>query len=271
MIIQICDDFDLEKIVKSGQCFRCISLGDTYRFLTGAHVLYIKPISNTEYDISCSMDDWKNIWYPYFDLARNYQVVRQAISNDDFLTQAANFGQGIRILKQDAWEMLISFIISQRKNIPAIQKSIDTLSKTFGERIDTPYETIHLFPSPYALYTASDSDLHKCGLGYRVPYIRDAAEKIYCGKIDLNVLSSAEDFVMMDSLMQIKGVGPKVANCIMLFAYAQTSKVPIDTWTKKIIVEKYDGINRFYEYGANAGIMQQYAFYYIQNHKSEVL
>ena len=271
MLVQVLDDFDVNKIVESGQCFRCAKINGWYRFITGSKILYIKPVSENLFDISCSEKDWNDVWKPYFDFQRNYSTIRQSISNDEFLLAAAASGRGIRILKQDPWEVLISFIISQRKSIPAIKQSVETISNFYGKPLQTNCEIVFSFPTPEELLVASDASLCQCGLGYRIPYIQDAARKVCDGKIDLVGLSEKNDLLMQNELKQIKGVGNKVANCVMLFAYGRTSSVPVDTWIKRIIEDKYMGINPFASYGNNAGIMQQYAFYYAQHHKAEVM
>ena len=271
MEINITDDFDLNKIAQSGQCFRAHEFEDgTFRFVSRSNVLYIKKSAPCLYELSCNKTEWKNIWHSYFDFERNYQAIRDAIpKNDNYMASAANEGRGIRILKQDAWEMLITFIISQRKSIPSIKNSIELLCNAYGELVHTERETLKLFPAPEKLYRASESDLKNCKLGYRVGYIKDAARAICEQKLDLDVISQYDDTSLLEALKTVKGVGDKVANCICLFSYARTAMAPVDTWISKIIESKYKGVNPFPAYGDVAGIMQQYAFFYAQNHKDE--
>ena len=134
MEVHISDLFDLQKITDSGQCFRVVPLPEgTYRFITGGEVLYIRKTSEEHYRVSCDPDTWEHIWCPYFDLSRNYREIRKAIpAEDSFLDLAAQSGAGIRILRQDPWEMLITFIISQRKSIPAIRSVVEMLSRRYG-------------------------------------------------------------------------------------------------------------------------------------------
>lgn len=270
MIITIHDDFNLQKICESGQCFRCKQIDGKFRFITLNHVLYIEPLSASSFEISCCSDDWHMIWEPYFDLSRNYADIRKLPQNDPFMSAAADAGSGIRILKQDSWEMMITFIISQRKSIPAIKKSVELLASNYGEIIHTKYEDVYSFPTPEALSNASDDELSQYGLGYRIPYIKDAIAKVLAGSVLSDSWDSYTDDVLMAMLKTVKGVGDKVANCIMLFSYGRTASAPIDTWIKKIIDKYYDGHNPFLKYEDNAGIMQQYAFYYILHHKTEV-
>ena len=139
MIIQIKDDFDLKKIMISGQCFRVKEVCDgVFRFITADHVLYIRKKEDKEhsFDISCSMDEWENIWEHYFDMNRSYAAIATSeYGKHDFSDRAIDFGRGLRILRQDKWEMLISFIISQRKSIPAISSAVEALSAKFGRQI----------------------------------------------------------------------------------------------------------------------------------------
>ncbi len=270
MIVTIPDDFDLQKISDSGQCFRCRQIHDAYRFITGRNVIYIKPKTAVQYHVSCTLKEWEEIWIPYFDLTRDYQSTRNGIDPDGFMEKAADFGKGIRILRQDAWETLISFIISQRKSIPAIKRAIEALAESHGEIIHTEYEDIHAFPTASILSQATDASLASCGLGYRIPYVKHAAAAIAGNHMLLKDWDALDDPSLLSMLKTIHGVGDKVASCVMLFAYGRMSSAPVDTWISKIIEEKYAGRNPFPSYQDHAGIMQQYAFYYIQNHKTEV-
>ena len=269
MHIKISDDFDLQKIADSGQCFRVREFGDgVYRFVTGSEVLYIKKRSAGCFEINCSEDTWNQVWTPYFDLARNYLHIPEIIpESDPYMQLAAKEGRGIRILHQDPWEMLVTFIISQRKSIPAIKNSVELLTKGFGEAKVTPYETLYTFPTALQLANADDHSLAACKLGYRVPYIKDAITKVMSGTVDLAAISNLPDMELFDALKTIRGVGDKVANCICLFSYGRIGAAPIDTWIHKIIAREYGGCNPFPTYGEYAGIMQQFAFYYAISHK----
>ena len=268
MKITINDDFNLDKIIDSGQCFRPHRIEEgVYRFVTGEHTVEIadetllagrKPgkceDEPTELSVSCSQKEWDDIWHPYFDLDTNYRNIRASIpKNDSYLQNAARIGAGIRILRQDKFEMLISFIISQRKSIPAIRTSV--------ERIVTLYGHDGFFPKPADMLNATEEDLKNCGLGYRVPYIRKAVERVAHRDVDLDELDALPDEELFEELKSFAGVGDKVANCVALFAYHRTGRAPVDTWIARVINEQYAGINPFPKYGNEAGIMQQYMFY----------
>lgn len=259
MIITIHDDFDLYKITYSGQVFRAKQLDDTtYSFVTGNNRLIISYLGDDKYDVSCDMNTWNNIWHDYFDLDTCYRDIRSLIPADDqYLSECADIGTGIRILKQDKFEMLISFIISQRKSIPAIKSSVEKLCNLYG--------TNSLFPTPAQLKDASTGELASCGLGYRTEYVYEAVQRVYHNEINLDVIDKYDDEALLETLKTFKGVGDKVANCVLLFAYHRTGCAPIDTWIKKVIDTRYNGVNPFPQYGKYAGVMQQYIFYAAQH------
>lgn len=261
MIIKIDDDFDLRKIAYSGQCFRVKELSDdTFSFVTKSSKVTIKALVNNSFDISCSKDEWDNIWHDYFDLDTNYSDIRSSIPSDDsYMLRAAEIGKGIRILKQDYFEMLISFIISQRKSIPAIKTSVERLCSLYGKD--------GFFPTPDAMLKATNEELSSCGLGYRVSYVAEASKKVALKEVDLDELSLLSDDDLFASLKSFNGVGDKVANCVALFGYHRIGRAPVDTWIKKVIDNSYNGINPFPTYGSVAGIMQQYMFYAAQQHR----
>lgn len=271
MEIDITDDFNLQTIANSGQVFRVKKIdNDIYRFIIRDHILYINELSSGRYNISCPNDEWHSIWEPYFDWNRNYKSLRESLSSKDgILHCASNCGKGIRILKQDPWETLVSFILSQRKSIKATKTSVESLASKFGKPIITPYETIHLFPSAIEISKASPKELKECKLGYRLPYIQDAVHKVLSGVVELDSIEKYSDINLVNTLMQIKGVGCKIANCVGLFSYGRTALIPTDTWIKKVIDKCYGGNNPLTSYGENAEIMQQYIFYYALNHKEK--
>ncbi len=311
--ITIKDDFDLGKIISCGQCFRAREMDDgSYRFVTGNHVLYLKPIEKSydestelkkgiitpkpedndpepennasepedndsepennasepesEFEISCSEEEWNQIWHPYFDLDRDYSSVRRAALSGEtsLIRNAAVSGRGIRVLRQDPWEMLITFIISQRKSIPAIAGSVEALCRTFGAKIRN--EDIYAFPTPEALVKASDEELKSCALGYRLGYVKDAARKVAQGELDLEALDQLDDERLKNELMSVRGVGIKVANCVSLFGYGRCGCVPVDVWISRAI-QQCEENDPFAAFGENGGIVQQYVFYHMKHEK----
>ena len=264
MRVHIEDDFDLEKIADCGQCFRAkeVETG-IYRFITNKNVIYIKKLRENTFDVSCDNYEWQSIWENYFDLATDYRSIRREISEvNDYFKDAAQLGAGIRILKQDIFETLISFIISQRKSIPSIKTSVERIAEKYGKPINTIYETVYTFPTLDEMKAASLLQLSTCALGYRAEYIKDAVEKVYEGLVDLEELKSKrDDDQIVEELKKIRGVGNKVANCVALFAYHRVDRVPIDVWIDRVINEDWAGHNFFAKLTHNAGIAQQYVFY----------
>ena len=260
----IADDFDLDKIINSGQCFRPQKLADgRYRFINGQELLYIKPIDDTHYAVDCSCGSWGSVWHDYFDFERSYSQLRSELdSQNDFLQKSLDYGKGIRILHQQPWEMLISFLISQRKSIPAIRTAVEQLASRFGQQVQGSGESVYLFPTAQQLALACDEELQQCGLGYRTRYVKNAAKAVAGGEVDLSAFAALSDEQLFNTLMHMDGVGKKVANCVCLFGYGRTAMVPIDVWIARLIDEEFGGTNPFPQYGGNAGIVQQYMFYY---------
>ncbi len=271
MEIKISDDFDLKKIVDSGQCFRPkeISAG-VFRFVCGEKILNIRAAGEKIFDVDCDEKTWKNFWENYFDLATSYAQIRRDGENfaagkpyEKILVSALNHGKGIRILRQDPFEMLISFIISQRKNIPAIRSSVEKICERFGRRVGEVY----LFPRVEDLSGVTAEDLSGLGLSYRKAYVAEAIEKVSSGAIDLDELKTFSDIDLTEELKLITGVGDKIANCVALFAYHRVDRVPVDVWIKRAIDEDFGGENIFSKFGKNAGVLQQYIFYRKRNKK----
>ena len=266
MQVTIKDDFDLEKIIDSGQCFRGKCLEDeSYRFISGDSAIYIRSEDREAgvYTVSCDQKSWETIWFSFFDLERCYSEIAVLESGKhEFVDQAIAHGRGVRLLRQDPWEMLLTFIISQRKSIPAIIKSVEALSEKYGHDIVTEQERLKAFPSPEEMKEATAEELAACGLGYRVKYILDAIQKVNSGELNLKAIAKLPDDVLLEKLQAVMGVGIKVANCIALFAYGRTACVPVDVWIFRAIEKECGGVSPFSLYGENAGIIQQYIFYY---------
>ena len=269
-IIKITDDFDMRKIADSGQCFRVVEVAKgIFRFVKLNNIVYIKKVGEGKYDVSCSNADWEKFWVDYFDLNRSYAQIRENIISmsegevyEDYIKKALEYGKGIRILRQDPFETLISFIMSQRKNIPAIKASIELMCESFGKLARTQYEALNLFPDVQTLSYSSAYDLASLKLGYRGPYIRDALDKIGNRTVDLETLYDVPDGKLLEILQRIRGVGPKVAACVALYSYRRLNIMPIDVWIQRAIDEDFGGVNVFYEFAEHAGILQQYIFFY---------
>ncbi len=228
-------------------------------------VVFIEKTGEGEYEFSCSPEEFFSLWHDYFDLGTDYDYFRSKVpSNDSFLQEAIKVGGGIRILKQDPWEMLITFIISQRKNIPAIIKAVETLSQLCGTPIKSSDGQIlaYGFPSPEALSRLSLEDLTACSLGYRAKYIYQATRAVVSGEFSLEAGREMSDEQLKTHLLKVTGVGEKVANCVMLFGFYRIGAFPVDVWIDRVISNEYNGNFPLELYQGFAGVIQQYMFYY---------
>ena len=269
MIVTIADDFDLKKIADSGQCFRWTKTeGNTFRVIAGEACLYITELEKERYDLDCTEPEYDHFWWEYFDLQTDYQKIRKRIDRkaDPFLQKAAEHEKGIRILRQDPWEMLITFIISQNKNIPAIRRSVELLAESCGRKLqDLRGQEYYAFPSPDAVACLSEHELLVCKLGYRWKYIQSASKAVKNGDIDLSALQDADEKTTISALTGLFGVGIKVANCVSLFGLHHIDAFPVDVWMKRILAEQYPDGYPYEKYSPFNGIYQQYMFAYYRH------
>ncbi len=275
MILTISDDFNLSRIAESGQCFRWEKLSaERYRILNGTACLYAETLGDHRFQFSCSETEFNDIWYRYFDLDQDYTGIRARISKKDdfFLWSASEQEKGIRILRQDPWEMLITFIISQNRNIPSIRRSVDMLSRTCGElKTDVLGETYYAFPAPSSVASLDKDALIACRLGYRWKYVLAAARATASGIFDPDRLKDEDDATVTEVLTALYGVGAKVADCVSLFGFHRINAFPKDVWIKKILSEQYPSGYPFDLYSPYNGIYQQYMFAYYRNRPASVL
>ncbi len=259
--------FDAVHIFECGQCFRWNS--DENGEYTGVAGGKVCRISKRE--IICDSAD-EDFWKKYFDLDNDYKKIGDTlIKTDEKLESCIKFGNGIRILRQDVWETIISFIISANNNIPRIKGIIEKMCVLWGEKITFEGKEHYSFPKPSVIAQLKCEDLAPLRAGYRDKYIIDAAKRISSGEIDLDELPNMDDALLKKTLMQIKGVGGKVADCIMLFSLGRYSVFPTDVWIKRILKEVYEveekEIPQFVteKYGDLAGFAQQYLYYYYRD------
>ena len=266
MIKTITDDLNLIRIKDSGQTFRWENAEDgAVRILMKDRSLYIKDMGDDRFDFDCNEDEFEKIWKDYLDLDESYQSIRKRIdkTRDPFLYRAAESEKGIRILKQDPWEMLISFIISQNKNIPAIIRSINLLCEKAGEKkTDERGKIYYGFPGPKALSQLSEKDLTACSLGYRVKYIMSVTKCVIDGEFEPESLINAGEEETIKTLTLLHGVGNKVANCISLFGLHHLNAFPRDVWVNRILENEYKNGYPYDEYSPYNGVYQQYMFAY---------
>lgn len=258
-------NFSIEDIASSGQCFRLVpgTKKAEFKLIAYGRVLNISHVGS-DYSFSCSKSEFDTIWQRYFDLECDYEIYKNMIIPGDlFLREAIRFGGGIRILNQEPWEVLISFIISQRKSVPAIRTSVERLCKAFGESID---DQSYAFPTAKALDQADEKALSSCGLGYRLPYVKKAALAVVNGDLDLEKASKSKTAKLIETFMKLKGVGIKVASCVALFGFHRLDVLPVDVWMRRVIDTQYGG-SFPKEYLKYAGVLQQYMYNYARLNK----
>lgn len=264
MIKKIIKDFDIQQIADSGQCFRLHMVSNgKYALIARERYLEISQ-ENEEVLFSCDEQEFEKIWRPYFDLDSDYRFFKDSIEESDlYMRAAAKYGQGIRILRQDLWEMIVTFIISQQNNIPRIKKCVELLCTQFGEeRNHFRQEKFYTFPRPEVLAALPEDGLSNCNLGYRARYLLKTARMVSSGEISLALIEKMNYEDARKELLKLCGVGVKVADCISLFALHHIDAFPIDTHIQNVLAEYYPEGFPFGRYQGFAGVLQQYAFYY---------
>ncbi len=255
------EDFDSVHIFECGQVFRWLPNGNSYIGVCGSYAARVS-YEDGMLVIEASGGD-REFWSNYFDLETDYSEIKEAIiKNEPKIRAATEYGCGIRILNQDLFETIISFIISQNNNIPRIRKNIESLCERYGEPItEIDGRIIYAFPTPETLANANVDDLAALKLGYRSAYIKESSREFMqdgCPKC-------------REDLIKMHGIGPKVANCIMLFGLGDVAAFPVDTWVRHIMNDMYGfsesdakGMMEFAheKFGDYAGYAQQYLFYY---------
>lgn len=278
-ILENCKSFELEHIFECGQCFRWNKQEDgSYTGIFKQNVVNVKKADNKIIFRGICKENIKDECIKYFDLNTNYDNIKSKLSNvDNYLKTSIEYGEGIRILNQDLWETLISFIISANNNIPRIKGIIERISKSYGEKIVWDKAEYYTFPTPQELSRASVEDLRNIGLGFRDVRVYETTKIINENPNKLKELEDEKDVnKLREELLKFPGVGPKVADCVMLFSTLKKLEVfPIDVWVRRVMNELYiknddeTKINKKEieelaktKYGNLAGIAQQYLFYW---------
>lgn len=261
------DNFDLANTLDCGQAFRWSEESENiWSGIAFNKALKIEKLSDGTIILhNVNQVEFDSIWCNYFDFERNYADIIKAVSGNEILKTASEYGKGIRILNQEPWETLCSFIISQNNNIKRIKGIIKTLCESFGDKIDGGYT----FPTAEKLASLSLDDLQVLRAGFRAKYILDAAQKVANGEIRLNILKDMPLDDARSELMKIKGVGPKVADCALLFSHKHITAFPKDVWIKRAMEVLFNG-ELPKEALPFAGIIQQYIFFYARETKLEI-
>lgn len=269
-------NFDLQQTFECGQCFRWDKVNENhYIGVVKNKVIEIRQDADIVNILNVNMEEFIEMWIGYFDFDRDYQKLIMSISSENVMSKATEYGSGIRLLNQDEWETMISFIISANNNIPRIKKIIQSFCERFGDVIDYKGQTYYTFPTAENLCGITIDDLKEIRCGYRANYIVNAIEQINNGVVDLYHLKDVDTKIARTELLKIKGVGPKVADCILLFSMGKYDCYPMDVWIKKVTQSYYfereatpkeiQDLARN-NWGDSAGFAQQYLFYYARNH-----
>lgn len=264
-------DFDTVNIFECGQCFRWVRQEDgSFNGIVRDRLVNVSYQDGTLFITNSNEQDFIDIWYNYFDLGTDYSAIKALLAKDDIMRAAIETGRGIRLLRQDFWEVLISFIISANNRIPRIMKTVDTLSQLMGKCIDS-VQNAYMFPSVEALAARDLEQINMCRAGFRCKYIYETATMINDGLVKRAELLAMNTDAARSELMKLSGVGPKVADCILLFSATKFDVFPTDVWVKRVMEELYfkreaslKEIQLFAKdyFGDLTGYAQQYLFYY---------
>lgn len=268
--------FNLKYTLECGQCFRWKKIDEDYYVgVIKDRVIKVKQNKDTLYIISSNMEDLEDVVRHYFNLDLDYTSIEKRISIvDDNVKKAVKNTSGLRFLKQDFFETLISYIISANNNIPRISKSVNEISRRYGKEVELEGEKYYLFPTPEELKNVTIEEYRECGVGFRDKYIYNTVAKINNKEIDLDELFKMDTQNLKKELLSLMGVGPKVADCILLFSCSRLEVFPVDTWVEKIMTKLYfnnkeASKKQIQDYAKNnfkndAGIIQQHLFYNIR-------
>jgi N-glycosylase/DNA lyase len=288
-------NFELKHIFDCGQCFRWHEEADgSYIGVAFGRVIQMEKRDTDVMIYNASEEDFYDIWENYFDLKRDYGTIKEELSKDALLKEAVEFGHGIRLLQQEPFEITLSFIISANNRIPMIKRAIENMSKRWGEPLNYKGRTFYAFPKLEVLQKISMEELEACGMGFRNKYIADTVAKIYeckhkenfpalqdseCAKYDLERIKSLYDDACHNEMQNFNGIGPKVADCIMLFSMGKYSAFPVDVWVKRAMQHFYlapdVSLKKIRDFGRNkfgelSGFAQQYLFYYARENNIKV-
>ncbi|APQ97287.1 DNA-3-methyladenine glycosylase family protein [Clostridium botulinum] len=290
IVIKDVRNFELAHIFECGQCFRWYKTEEgSYIGVAYGKVIEVEKANNDVILHNATEEDFKNIWAEYFDLYRDYSEIKNILSKDEILAKSVEFGHGIRLLKQDPFEIIVSFIISANNRIPMIKKAIKNISERWGDPIEYKGNIYYSFPTVEQLKDATEDELKACSVGFRAKYIKDTVNKIYENSIeeceqyekeyDMLWIKNQQDDICHKVLQNYSGIGAKVADCVMLFSMEKYSAFPVDVWVKRamqyfylapdVSLKKIRDFGRE-KFGELSGFAQQYLFYYARENKIDV-
>lgn len=266
-------------IFENGQCFRWSKTEvGTYIVVAKNRVIEIEIYEGDLIIHNSNLDDFENIWIKYFDLLRDYSELKHSLRKYDHLDQAIEFGNGLRMLNQDPFEMIISFIISSNNRIPMIKKAINNISEKFGECTLYNGNKYYFFPSLERLSSVTQEEFRNCSVGFRDKYLFNTIKMIFENN-DIESIMSLSDDECHKALQRFSGVGSKVSDCIMLFSMEKYSAFPVDVWVKRAMMKFYvapdTSLKKIRDFGRNlfnelSGFAQQYLFYYVRENNIKI-
>ncbi|NLW03551.1 MAG: 8-oxoguanine DNA glycosylase [Clostridiaceae bacterium] len=276
VILRDVESFDLEQTFECGQCFRWRRLesGNWLGIVRGLVVEAEKKGDDIIFH-NMSPTDFTEVWHDYFDLGRDYGTLQRKLAeNDPIMEKAIEFAPGLRLLRQDFYETLISFIVSQNNNIPRIRRIIECLAENYGKPVEYKGQILYSFPESNVLSVLSEKSFECIRAGYRAKYIIRASQQAL--ELDISALEGMDSAGVRQELLRFYGVGGKVADCIGLFSGLMPDAFPVDRWVRRVMTTLYPGsgtsneeIAAFArrEFGELAGIAQQYLFYYARENR----
>ncbi|AOR22522.1 DNA-3-methyladenine glycosylase family protein [Clostridium taeniosporum] len=295
IIIKGVKNFNLKHIFECGQIFRFEEIQkDNFIVIAFGRLIELVQRNNEVFVYNTTEEEVKEIWLNYFDLNRDYSNIKEELSKDELLKQSIEFGYGIRVLNQDSFEMLLSFIISARNNIPSIKKTVNKISEKWGNKIEYKGKIYYSFPTIQQIKDATLDEIKETGASFRSKYLLDTIQNIYRSTINdseiqdnedsfnvynLDYIKKLNDDECHKALQEFKGVGAKVADCIMLFSMGKTSAFPVDVWVKRAMIHFYNAeegsLNKIRifarnKFGKLSGFAQQYLFYYARENNIKV-
>lgn len=286
VILEGVKNFNIKQILECGQCFRWEKKSELdYIVIAYGRVIEVVQDGDKVTILNSNKEDFNNIWLTYFDLERDYSKIKEELSKDEILKKSVDFGYGIRLLNQDPFELVISFIISARNSIPSIKKTIKKISERWGEKIEYNGEVFYTFPTPEMLKDVTEDEIRETAASFRSKYIVDTVYRINedlensDGIYNLDRITSLTDDECHVALQEFKGVGAKVADCIMLFSMSKYSAFPVDVWVKRAMMHFYNAeegsLNKIRIFARDkfkglSGFAQQYLFYYARENNIKI-
>lgn len=264
MIVKKITNFSLEQIARSGQCFRMSRREDGFfDIISGSRWMGARQSGET-CEFLCTEEEFSEFWEDYFDLKQDYGEYISRIDKEDvYLNAAVKLAGGVRILRQDIWEMIVSFLISQQNNIVRIRRCIENICEAYGNPMKNGRGEVYFtFPEPEALAGLEEDALKACNLGYRSKYVVRAARSVAEGRFDLEQLGTLPYEKAKEELLKLFGVGVKVADCICLFGLHHLEAFPVDTHISQALKKYYGDGFPMEKYRGIQGVIQQYIFYY---------